>query len=195
MTQPSDDWSDLSRAWTNPTSDATEDLRADAALIRSVQRRDRLARLNFWAELGAGVIVLGVVVWAAIIHHLPWSVNLAAVAFIVFGVALTVWSRRGDPGVLTETPEAVLRSAIAQARTGERWAWAGVAMSFAAFAFLGFMWGLTSTQDGYDLILVFVVFLLVCIAGYGVHARRCRRRRRAHEAALAALEEAVTADD
>lgn len=192
MTQPSDDWSDLSRAWTDAASDTPQDLRADAALIRSVQRRDRLARLNFAFELLGGVLVLGVVVWAAVVHDLPWSVNLAAAAFIVFGVALTVWSRRGDPGVLTGTPEAVLRSAVAQARTGERWAWAGVAMSVAAFAFLGITWGLTSAQDGVDLIRVFVVFLLACIAGYLVHARRCRRRRRAHEAALAALGEAVT---
>jgi Na+/melibiose symporter-like transporter len=195
VTQPSDDWSDLSRAWTDPASDAPQDLRADAALIRSVQRRDRLARLNFWAELGGGVIVLGVVVWAAVVHDLPWSVNVAALAFIVFGVALTVWSRRGDPGVLTETPEAVLRSAIAQARTGERWAWAGVAMSVAAFAFLGVMRGVGSARDGFDLIPALVIFLLVCIAGYGCHARRCRRRRRAHEAALAALDEIGTDGD
>lgn len=195
MTRASDDWSDLSRAWTDPASDAPQDLRADAALIRSVQRRDRLARLNFAFELLGSIVVLGVIVWAAVVHDLPWSVNLAAVAFIVFGVAVTVWSRRGDPGVLTETPEAVLRSAIAQARTGERWAWAGVAISLAAFAFLGLMRRLISTREGLDLILVFVVFLLVCLIGYLVHARRCRRRRRAHEVALTALEETVATDD
>ena len=184
----SDDWSDLSQTWADPAADDPGAARADAALIRSVRRRDRLARLNFWAELAGGVMVIAVVVWVSIRTDLPWLVNVAAFAFVAFGMGLTLWSRRGDPGVLTETPEAVLRSAIAQARTGERWAAAGVATSIAAFAFLGVMQILVShSQDALDVVPVFAVFLLACIAAYIAHARRCRRRRRAHEAALAAL--------
>lgn len=185
----SDDWSDLSLTWADPAADELSAVRADAALIRSVRRRDLLARLNFASELLGCGVVIAVVVWASIRTDLPWPVNVAAFAFIAFGMGLTLWSRRGDPGVLTETPEAVLRSAIAQARTGERWAAAGVANSIAAFAFLGVMQMLVPpSHDSLEGIPVFVVFLLACIAACIAHARRCRRRKRAHEAALAALE-------
>ena len=185
----SDDWSDLSLTWADPATDEPGAARADIELIRSVRRRDLLARLNFASELLGGIMVIAVAVWASIRTDLPWPVNVAAFAFVAFGMGLTLWSRRGDPGVLTETPQAVLRSAIAQSRTGERWAAAGVATSIAAFAFLGVMQMLVPPSHGsLEVIPVFVVFLLACIFAYIAHARRCLRRRRAHEVALAALE-------
>lgn len=188
MTDPHDDWSDLSQAWTDPAPDEAEAARADAAFIRSLRRRDRLARINYVLELLGGVAVVGVVTWVALRTPLPWPVLAAAYGFVVLGVGLTVWSRRGDPGVLTGTPEAVLRSAVAQARTGERWAWAGLVISLAASAFLFLMSRFDpSGPETRGLYPAFSVFLLLCIGGYLIHARRCRQRRRAHEAALHAL--------
>lgn len=195
MTQPHDDWSDLSQAWTTPSADDAERTRADAAFIRSLQRRDRLARLNFIGEILGGVVVAGVVVWTAMRNDLPLSVTLAAFGFIVFGLAVTLWSRRGDPGVMTRTPQAVLRSAIAQARMGERWGIAGIGMSLAAFVFMAVI---ANTDSGGGkvpwLYPVFIGFLGVCIVAYGLHALRCRRRRARHEAALAALEDAAAGE-
>lgn len=194
MTGPDDDWSDLSRTWTDPVADTPEALRADADLIRAVRRRDRLARLNFWGEILSGVVVVAVITAVAMRTDMPWPMSLAAFGFIACGLGLTVWSRRGDPGILTDTPESVLQSAIAQARMGERWAWAGVGTSLAAAAFLAVMSRYDDGPGESRLIAPFAVFLVVCINGYVLHARRCRRRRRAHEAALAALRDALATD-
>ena len=190
MTDPHDDWSDLSKAWTEPTPQDAEAARADAAFVRSLHRRDRLARLNYALEMLGGVAVIGVILWVSMRTPLPWPVLASAFAFVALGMGLTVWSRRGDPGVLTGTPEDVLRSAILQARTGERWAWAGVGTSVAAAAFLFLMSRFDpSGAEASNLYPGFTVFLLLCIGGYLIHARRCRARRRAHEATLTALVE------
>jgi hypothetical protein len=190
MTDPHDDWSDLSQAWTEPTPDDAEAARADAAFIRSLRRRDLLARINYALELLGGVAVVAVVMWVAFRTDLPWPIVAAALAFVALGMGLTVWSRRGDPGVLTGTPRAVLRSAVAQARTGERWAWAGLAISLAAGGFL-FLMSRYEPVGGEPRAVypVFSVFLVLCMGGYVLHAWRCRRRRRAHEAMLRALGE------
>ncbi|MGV3580534.1 hypothetical protein [Brevundimonas sp.] len=188
MTDPHDDWSDLSKAWTEPTPQDAEAARADAAFIRSLHRRDRLARINYAAEMLGGVAVLAVVVWVALRNDLPWPVVAAALGFVALGMAATVWSRRGDPGVLTGTPQDVLRSAVAQARTGERWGWAGVGISLAAGIFLFVVSRYDPGGLESDAIYpIFSVFLLACIVGYLIHARRCRQRRRAHQATLDAL--------
>lgn len=188
MTQPHDDWSDLSSTWTDPACDDPQATRADAAFIRSLHHRDRLARLNFAGELLGGAVVTGVILWAAIRTALPWPVIAAAFSFVAFGLGLTLWSRRGDPGVMTETPQAALLSAIAQARTGERWGLAGIGTSLAAFAFLGVIArAAPSDLATFRILPAFSVFLGICILAYGTHAVRCRRRRRAHEAALTAL--------
>lgn len=188
MTRPDEDWSDLTQAWTEPTPNEAEGSRADAAFIRALRRRDLLARINYGLELLGGVAVVGVVTWVAVRTPLPWPVLAAAYGFVVLGVGLTVWSRRGDPGVLTGTPEEVLRSALAQARTGERWAWAGLVISLAASAFLFLMSRFDpSGPETRGLYPAFSVLLLLCIGGYLIHARRCRQRRRAHAATLLAL--------
>lgn len=185
MTQP-DDWSDLTQAWTQPPQ---EPLRPDAALLRAVSRRDWLARWNFRLELAGGVAVVGVLAWAVLGRGLPVALAIPGLLFVVFALGMTLWSRRGDQTVLTDTPEAVLRSAIAQARLGLRWAWAGIAISLAAMAFLATITGLTNSPSGQALTTGIVggLFLGGCILGYGLHARRCRRRMALHQDALSAL--------
>lgn len=182
---PADDWSDLTRTWTNAT---TTGPRPDPDLMRAVHRRDRLARLNFAAEIAGGVVTAGVVLWATLVRDLSWGLALAAIGFVSFALAGTLWSRRGDPGLLTGTPEAVVLSAIAQARTGYRWAWAGVATSLAAIVFVAILAALSPTGSvTTKTMLVMAAFLLVCIGLYVAHARRCRRRMAAHTATLQAL--------
>lgn len=185
MTRPDDDWTDLTQAWTE-TPDPEP--RLDAGFIRSLRRRDRLARLNFWAEMGGGAVVLGVVGWAAY-RGLSLPALATGVVFVLFALGLTLWSRRGDPGLLTETPEAVLRSALAQARTGYRWALSGVAVSLAAMVFsIVILIGLRAPEpEDWRLLIGLGAFLLICISFYLRHARRCRRRMAAHQAALEAL--------
>ena len=56
-----DDWTDLTRAWSAAPDDGPP---LDAALIRSLRRRDRLARLNFISEIVGGLAVVGVMGWA-----------------------------------------------------------------------------------------------------------------------------------
>ncbi|MFT4914027.1 MAG: hypothetical protein ACI9YM_002641 [Brevundimonas sp.] len=184
-TPPNDDWSDLTRTWTDAT---TTGPRLDPGLIRAVRHRDRLARLNFAAEIAGGGAVLAVVTWGMFARDLPWNIALVAIGFVGFALAVTLWSRRGDPGLLTGTPEAVLLSALAQARTGYRWAWAGVATSLAAFVFVTVLAALTPTGSVTpNTLLMLGAFLLVCIGFYIAHARRCRRRMAAHTATLQAL--------
>lgn len=182
-----DDWTDLTQAWAATPDDGPP---LDAALIRSLRRRDRLARLNFLSEIVGGLAVVGVMGWA-LWRGAPLPVAAAALGFALFAIGMTLWSRRGDPGLLTDTPEAVLRSAVGQARVGHRWALAGVAISLAGMVFLAVMLsvvGMSHSQSG----LIFggaAVFLVVCIGFYLRHARRCRHRMAAHQAALDALED------
>ena len=189
MKTPDEDWSDLSRTWMDT---GTEPAPFDARLIRAVRRRDTLARLNFVAEVGGAVVCVGVVVWAALMRGLPWPPAIAAAAFAVFALAMTLWSRRGGTASLTETPQAVLRSAIAQARLGIRWACAGIAISAAASVFLLVLAIQPPPAGGAAGAWLFVggvVFLIVAVGFYLRHLRRCRRRIAIHEAALAALGE------
>ncbi len=187
MTAP-DDWSDLAQAW---TEEPQRPPRPDADLIRAVRRRDRIARLNFVAELAGGAVVMGVVIWAVAVRHMPWPPALAAGIFIAFALVITLWSRRGGSELLTDTPQAALRSALEQAARGRRWAWAGVAISVAGLIFVATIALLAPPESDRRVapILIGAMVLLGCIAGYGAHARRCRRRIAAHEAALRALAE------
>ena len=191
MTPPpdnhADDWTDLTQAWTDAPDDEP---RLDAELIRSLRRRDLLARLNFISEMVGGVVVIGVLGWA-LWRGLPLPAAAAALGFAVFALGMTLWSRRGDPGLLTETPEAVLRSAMGQARIGYRWAMAGVAVSLAGTVFLAVMLSIVGLSHSENRLIfgVAAVFLAVCIGLYLRHARRCRRRMAAHQAALDALGE------
>jgi hypothetical protein len=91
---------------------------------------------------------------------------------------------------LTETPQAVLRSAMGQARTGYRWALSGVAISVAAMIFLLVILRTLDPAQGPAgaIIAGMFGFLVICIGYYLRHARRCRRRMAAHRAALEALE-------
>ncbi|WP_428149562.1 hypothetical protein [Brevundimonas sp.] len=185
---PPDDWSDLSQVW---TEGPPEPLRPDPDLIRRLRRRARLARLNFIVELAGGAVVLAVLVWSVAIRDLVWPAALAAVLFVAFALVMTLWSRRDGSNLLTDTPQAVLRSAIGQARLGRRWAWAGVAISLAGLIFVAAIALLVPPESDRSVatLLIGVIVLIGCIAGYGAHARGCRRRIAAHEAALRALSE------
>ncbi|MBD3837746.1 hypothetical protein [Brevundimonas sp.] len=180
-----DDWSDLTQAWAATPDDGPP---LDAALIRSLRRRDRLARLNFLSEIVGALAVVGVMGWA-LWRGVDLPVVLAALGFAVFALVMTLWSRRGDPGLLTDTPQAVLRSALGQARTGYRWALAGVAISLAGMVFLIVMLWLAKpvAEMRGPMLAGAGLFLAACIGFYLRHARRCRRRMAAHRAALDAL--------
>lgn len=182
---PADDWADLTQAWAETPGDEP---RLDADLIRSLRRSDRLARLNFAAEIGGAIVVAGVMGWA-LWRGMPLPVAGGALAFVLFSIGMTLWSRRGDPGLMTETPQAVLRSAVGQARIGYRWAVAGIAISLAAMVFMTLMLTLAGLSKPYNGLILGVggVSLVVCIGFYLRHARRCRRRMAAHQAALDAL--------
>ena len=189
---PTDDWSDLAQTWTDPT---LPPLKPDPGLIRSVRGRDRLARLNFAAEVAGGLVCLAVIAWCVLWRGLPWTAAVPGVGFVAFALAATLWSRRGDPGLLTGTPQDVLISAIGQARTGRRWAWAGIAISLVAFLFVGAMQWI-APGDGLraPLILSVTVFLAVCIGFYLRHAHRCQRRMETHSATLASLRDGPTGE-
>ena len=178
-----DDWSDLSKTWAEPQADAPP---LDTAFVKALIRRDRMARINYLLETSGCLAVVVVIVWASLTRGLPGGLALASASFALFALAMTVWSRRGDPGLLMDTPEAALSSALAQARIGLRWAWAGVAICGAAVIFLGVM-TLVSPDSG-TVAGIGALVMIVSAPFYLRHARRCRQRIAAHEAALAALE-------
>lgn len=184
---PSDDWTDLSRAWAAGAEDAPP---LGRALIRALRRRDRLARLNFLFEIGGGLGVIGVMGWA-LWRGVALPVALAALGFAVFALLMTLWARRGVPDLVTDTPEAVLRSALGQARTGYRWALAGVAICFAGAVFLILMPWLAqpAAAERGPILAGAGLFLAAWFVFYLRHAHRCRRRMAAHQAALDALRE------
>lgn len=184
---PKDDWEALAQAWTDP---AAGEAAIDPAQIRALRRRDRLARLNFAAEMLSIPLVLGVVAWAVVARDLPWPAALACVILTLFAGAMTLWSRRGHPGLLLDTPQTVVRTALAQARTGLRWAIGGAWTCAAGAVFLALMGGLSGNwRTEWSMLAGGVLFLAAMLALYINHARRCRRRIAGHEAALAALQE------
>ncbi|WEK39050.1 MAG: hypothetical protein P0Y50_10880 [Candidatus Brevundimonas colombiensis] len=191
MTDPDKDWSDLTQVWTAP---AVGEPALDAHLIRELRMRDRLARLNFAGEIAGGVAVIALIAWATWTKGLPWSVALTALGFVGFALVMTLWSRSGDPGLLTDTPQVALRSALAQARAGLRWAWAGVAISIAGMAFMTTAALLLPGQRGTDHRLMAGLggVLILCIGFYLRHAKLCRQRMAAHEATLNALADGST---
>ncbi|MDG2531437.1 hypothetical protein [Caulobacter endophyticus] len=184
---PEDDWADLAQTWTAP---AAGEPAIDPAQIRALRRRDRLARLNFAAELLGVPLVLGLVAWAVVKRDLPWPVAIACVIFTLLAGAVTLWSRRGDPGLLLDTPQTVVRTALAQARMGLRWAIGGAWTCAAGAAFLATLGGLSGKwRAEWPLLAGGSLFLATCLALYLAHARRCHRRIAAHEASLAALDD------
>lgn len=178
-----DDWSDLSKTWAEPQADAPP---LDTAFVHALIRRDRWARINYLLETSGAVAAAAVVVWAVVAQDLPLVVAAAAGGFALFALVVTIWSRRGDPGLLLDTPEAALRSALAQARIGLRWSWAGIAISLAAIVFLVVM-ALVSPKV-ISASAIGGLAILAAVPFYLRHARNCLRRIAAHEAALAALE-------
>lgn len=185
MTPHDDEWADLSAAWTRPRPDQT---RWDAALVRTVERRAALAKLNFAFEIAGALVVTAVMIWA-LNRGLAPSVAACAFVFALFAVLMTLWSRRGDPGLLTDTPEAVLMSAIGQARIGYRWALSGIAISLAGMAFIIAMVQLepSDAHPKGSLLTASLGVLIICIGFYARHALRSRRRLKAHQDALEAL--------
>ena len=142
------------------------------------------------ASVFLAVVFLGVAIFHAI-SLVTTPLGASAITFALFALGMTLWSRRGDPGLLTDTPQAVLRSALGQARTGYRWALSGVAISLAGMVFLILMlWVVEPARDQPGAVVAGAgVFLAVCIGFYLRHARLCRRRMAAHQAALEALTE------
>lgn len=176
------DWTDLTEVWTRPAAGVEPDLTA-----RFVRRRAWLSRLNFLGEAAGALVAGGMGLWAAVRHDAPF-IGLAAVAFAVFGLAVTLWARPGAaPGDLA-TPRAALDAALQQARSGLRWARAGQAVSVAALVFLGVMAWHDDGPVSVPLYGGFLIFLALAAALYERHGRRARERMRTHAKALAELD-------
>lgn len=182
--RPDDDWTDLTEVWVRPAADAEPDLTA-----RFVRRRAWLARLNFAGEALGAVIAGGLGLWIAT-RPGALVIGLAAAVFAVFGLALTLWARRGAaPGDLA-TPRAALEAALQQARSGLRWARAGQAVSVAALLFLAVMAWSDDRPLSAPLYGGFLAFLAVGTLLYERHARRARARMATHARALEELDRA-----
>ena len=183
MSRPEDshtpnDWTDLTEVWTRPAAGAEPDLTA-----RFVRRRAWLSRLNFLGEAGGALIAGGVGLWAALRHDAVF-VGMAALAFAVFGLAATLWARRGAaPGDLA-TPRAAVEAAVRQATSGLRWARAGQAVSVAALGFLGVMAWQDEEPVSVPLYCGALLFLAAAVIFYERHARRARGRVTRHLTAL-----------
>jgi hypothetical protein len=182
--QRPDDWNDLAEVWTAPNGAAEP----TADLVRRMRRRAWLARLNFQME-AVGAVAAGLIGGWVGFRNGELLMGAAACAFAAFAFVMTLWARRGaEPGE-ADTPAAALKAAIAQARSGLRWARAGQAVTVAALLFIVVV-GLDGGIAGRAWLYVPAgVFLTACSVLYERHARRARERIARHEAALADLEE------
>jgi hypothetical protein len=179
MSHP-DDWTDLAEVWTAP-EDAPE------LTAASVRRRAWLARLNFRFEAG-GAVVAGLFGGGIALTQREPVLGVAALVFGAFALIATVWARRGVGPELTTTPGETLRAAVAQARSGLRWARAGQAITCAALLFViaaVLDAGIATAAWLYGPVLL---LLALCAVFYERHARRCRTRIARYEAALLELE-------
>lgn len=189
MTPRPDDWSDLADAWTAAGTPAP---RRD--LLRQVRRRDRLARINFWAEVGAAVLASGFIVWIARLRDAGWPMAATGLVFAGFVLALTVWARRAAPPVADDTPLDALKTAVQQARAGLIWAGCGVAISLATGVALAVIFALEPVTPRLALptAVVTVGAVAAFVAGYALHIRRCRRRIAYYRRMLEELESGAT---
>lgn len=180
---PSEDWTDLSDAWTAPARDD----QGLTEMARQVRRRGRLGALNFYAEM-AGCL-LAAVVGGWVLATGPADERLlgsAAVIFGLFSAAMTLWARGIRAPDELETPQQALTAAIRQAEAGRRWGQAGIAVTIGAAVFLGTAAATMGAAEG-RLVLLYGaagLFLLGALAFYVRHQDRCVRRIAAHQAAL-----------
>ena len=126
-------WDELARDWTAPASAGGAAPRASA---EDVRRRARLQSRMFAGEMLFGVVVLALLAWRAWAGD-AWPGTLAATAFTVFAMVLSLWAWRLRPAADTGTVREALEAAIAQARAWVRWAIAGYAICAAA---MGYLW-------------------------------------------------------
>lgn len=196
MSRDTDDWTALARAWTS-AGDADESSGEAPAslesLARRLRRRDRLARLNFLVEvavcLGAAVVAVGMIARGG---PGDLALGVGALLFSGFAMALAVWARAGARRPQTGTPAEALASALAQARSGLRWAWGGLVITGAAAVFLGLVvWVALRLDNAADAGPISAIGL-VLLAAFGLfhllRIRRCRRRIQAWRAALDELD-------
>lgn len=187
MTRPEvqpDDWNDLAEVWTAP-----QDGPEVTDLVRGMRRRAWLARINFLVEAGGAVVAGLFGAWMALRHQEP-VMGGAAVIFAAFALVAALWARRGAEPGLADTPAEALRAAVAQARSGLRWARAGQAVTAGALLFVVVV-GLDAGAfpGGVWVYLAIGIVLALCAAFYERHARRARARVADHRAALAEMED------
>lgn len=196
MSRDPDDWTALAGAWRRGGDADAASGGAPASiegLTRRLRRRDRLARLNFVAEVAACLGAAGVGAWL-IARGGPGDpvLGVGAILFSGFALALAAWARAGARRPQTGTPAEALASALAQARSGLRWAWGGLVITGAAAAFVGLVQLVALRLDNAARAAPISTVALVLLAAVGVfhllRIRRCRRRIRAWRAALDELD-------
>ena len=188
MTRPEaqpDDWNDLAEVWTTPQDGPG----VTADLADRMRRRAWLARLNFHLEAWGAVVAGLFGGWMAFRHAEP-VLGGAALLFAAFALVATLWARRGAEPALTATPGETLQAAIAQARSGLRWARAGQAVTLAAglFASVAAL-DAGAFPHGVWFYLAIAAFLVACAVFYERHARRAKARAAGHQAALEEMED------
>ena len=183
MTHDHDEWSDLTRAWTEPGGAPAP----DARLLRAVRRRDLIARLNFYGEVGGALLAGGMFLWLAADGQMRWAAAGVAVAFCVFALVLTLWARQAAPPILDDTPAGAVRTALQQARAGARWC--GLIVTGAAGVALALIYLLDPVEDRLVLAFTAACTALTAFAiGYTLHIRRCRHRIARHQRTLAEMD-------
>lgn len=185
-----DDWSDFTTAWTAPTGEPEAAAPASVTAL-SVRRRALLARLNFYLEIAGAFVAAGLLARLSLLERIPLPTAVAGVLFCAFAVGMTLWARDRSPDD-AETPREALLQALDQARSGRRWAIAGLAITLMGLLFLGVMattFGDPRPSTGF-IYGGMVLFLALSAAFYVRHARRSRNRRDAYQTALAELQEA-----
>lgn len=190
MTTKNDEWFELSKIWVGARADVPEDI-VDAELVTVIRRRALLSRLNVVGEILISLIAIGILMWAVGAHRLTGVQVIAAFAFIVFAVAMSIWSRWQKPDFLAENQHQALRTAAAQALSGQKWARAGLAICGACCIYIAVFLLQMKSAQGQTVIAVgagSVAFVLVWICLCIRHAQASSRRLRAYLKAMDALE-------
>lgn len=129
------EWNDLAKAWRDePEVSEAFDL---AGMRRRLKRRAMIARLKAASDIILCLAVGGIAITALARGTAAGVImGLGGLAFVLFGMTVSLWVARAPWETRAETVNAALRSEIVQTRSAIRRARSGYILAVGAIAFI-----------------------------------------------------------